>query len=145
MTLCLAQCAPRYFYNRNTNSCSICPYDCATCNNDQQCLSCSPNDFRELNASRCVPLPGYYESFSAVSLKCAPGCTDCTSATFCSSCSGGFHLQENVCVAGSSSSMMPIIIGVVIGLIVLGLIIGAILCYRRQGATTTTGKDSDMT
>ena len=59
-TLCLAQCAPRYFYNNSTNSCSLCPYDCATCNNLQQCLTCAPNDFRELNATRCVPLPGYY-------------------------------------------------------------------------------------
>ena len=96
-TLCLAICAPRYYYNNMTNTCSICPYDCYTCNNLQQCTSCNTNDHRYLNTTRCLPNPGFYETYQSITLQCPNGCSSCASSTNCTGCHSGYVSQDGIC------------------------------------------------
>ena len=54
-------CQPRFFMAGSPLSCSPCPFDCWTCGSLGSCLSCNSSaDHRQLQNSRCVPLPGYF-------------------------------------------------------------------------------------
>ena len=82
-------CSVRYFLNPSVDFCDPCPYDCLTCNNLGGCLSCSSAiDFRtlEMNASRCVPIAGYFDNNATVCIACSIGCNNCTSLASCFSC-----------------------------------------------------------
>ena len=82
-------CPFRFWLNTTSVQCEACPYDCYTCTSSGNCLSCnSTHDFRQLdqNTSRCVPIPGYFESNVTVSGQCSLGCMTCTSPTQCSVC-----------------------------------------------------------
>jgi hypothetical protein len=49
-TLCYDICPARYFTDTQALVCSLCSYDCYTCNSTRACLSCnSTTDFRQLN------------------------------------------------------------------------------------------------
>jgi len=101
--LCSAQCEVRYFAEVPTKTCKSCLFDCYTCKNSQACLSCNQTtDFRILNAntSRCVPLPGYYDNSTTVSVQCPVVCNECSSAKVCSACSNSNYLRfDNYCYA----------------------------------------------
>ena len=78
--LCSDTCALRYYPDYAVQSCQPCPYDCLTCNANGGCLSCSGSvDFRVLInlTNRCVPLPGYFDNFTSVSVACTSGCLKC--------------------------------------------------------------------
>lgn len=77
-------CFPSAFFNSTVPSCTICPYSCYTCDSSGTCLSCNATrDFRYLNGSSCLPLPGYFESGSAVAGQCSSNCLSCTSSFNC--------------------------------------------------------------
>ena len=75
--LCHSTCLPRFFPNSSSLICESCPFDCYTCDNTGNCLTCSAQlDFRVLNTStsRCNPQAGYYESNVSQSGRCPEGC-----------------------------------------------------------------------
>ena len=78
------ECPPHYFINSSTNTCDFCPFDCWTCNNDGNCLSCG--SFRLMNGSRCPPLPGFFETNTSIPEPCLNNCLICSSAADCSEC-----------------------------------------------------------
>jgi proprotein convertase subtilisin/kexin type 5 len=103
---CVTTCPFRYFSNFIERACKFCVYDCLTCDVSGACLSCGSSDNRILSTStgRCVPKAGYYEKDGAlVAVACPAGCLTCSSATQCSSCSGGYFLTY----AGSCSISCP--------------------------------------
>ena len=77
---CSKDCPVRLYPSTQTFTCQKCPYDCLTCRESGQCLSCSSSDFRVLfaNISRCVASPGYYDNKTQVCLPCPKGCYLCT-------------------------------------------------------------------
>ena len=81
----VCECPPRSFFNSSASTCDPCPFDCYTCNANGTCLICS--DFRELNGSRCSPLPGYYETNTTVPGACLANCILCSSSSDCFQCS----------------------------------------------------------
>jgi proprotein convertase subtilisin/kexin type 5 len=90
-------CAVRFYFD--SSSCQSCPFDCLTCDPDQNCLSCSADiDFRTLIGSRCVPLPGYYESNQTVAAACPTECENCSSSSNCTSCIYNYHLENGKCI-----------------------------------------------
>ena len=74
--LCTDQCPARTFVNGTSLQCDRCPYQCYTCDDSYLgCLSCNATtDFRYLNGSNCLPMPGYYETFLTMSGSCSTGC-----------------------------------------------------------------------
>ena len=81
----VCECPPRLFFNSSVSSCDPCSFDCYTCSgNGTICLTCS--NFRELNGSRCSPLPGYYEANTTVPGPCIANCILCSSDSDCSQC-----------------------------------------------------------
>jgi hypothetical protein len=82
-----SSCIARFFFDNSTGNCEACAFDCLTCDENGDCLSCDAvNDFRELVGGRCQPLTGYYESGEAVASRCPVDCTSCDSAVNCTSC-----------------------------------------------------------
>ena len=81
-------CFPYFYLGTGTPPlCLACPYDCYTCDSSGNCLTCNDTaDFRVLNGSRCVPMPGYFESYLRVASACEWGCQQCTSGTSCQAC-----------------------------------------------------------
>ena len=82
-------CHERYYLSRNNSCfekcltplmvrgqprpiCKHCSYDCLTCNQYGECLTCNASEYRKLNPknSRCQPLKGYYDDRSFVCKKC---------------------------------------------------------------------------
>ena len=78
-------------------SCLACPFDCLTCNTNGSCLSCSALDFRELKDSRCIPLPGHFETNSSKAGECIFGCANCSSQSDCFGCLAGFTNVSGKC------------------------------------------------
>ena len=99
--LCYGTCPVRTYAtspNSANSTCNRCPYDCYQCDSSGNCLSCNSTiDFRELSGSRCIPMPGYYETNQPAAAKCPIGCTHCTSPSFCSSCTANFTLFNGSC------------------------------------------------
>lgn len=110
-SLCHSSCPPRYYPNTKTLACSLCPFDCLTCDSANNCLSCSSNaDFRTWNLStkRCDPSAGYFESGKTVSSQCPSVCSACTSLSFCSACVSGYYLRsDNLCYAFCPLGFFP--------------------------------------
>jgi proprotein convertase subtilisin/kexin type 5 len=90
-------CPDRQYYSAGSLSCLPCPYDCLTCNNNGDCLTCSTQDHRQLNTtnSRCVPLPGYYDNGVTLADNCLTNCENCTSASTCTGCLARFVLAPS--------------------------------------------------
>jgi len=78
-----------------------CPYDCYTCDGNNNCLSCSSSDMRQLSNSRCVALQGYYsDGINSMCIQCPRSCSSCTSSNLCAACNPGYFLDlTNLCVA----------------------------------------------
>lgn len=80
--LCYTDCLPRFYGNIASKTCTVCPYDCYTCDMNNNCLSCNTQtDYRYLNSTlqRCVSLQGYFDNNITVSVKCPIGCSSCIS------------------------------------------------------------------
>ena len=95
---CVTVCPDRFFANPANQNCDSCLYDCLTCNNSQNCLSCSSNiDYRQLDSKsqRCVPISGYFENQTTIAEKCATGCALCSSFQACSKCVLNFYLTPS--------------------------------------------------
>jgi hypothetical protein len=91
------ECPARTYLDNTTTSCLPCPYDCYRCTSSGLCTSCSQTyDHRALdsNASRCVPMDGYFESGVVTASQCPSGCAKCISLTFCSACSYHYFLNN---------------------------------------------------
>ena len=75
----------------------MCPYDCLTCLNDSTCESCDDSDFRKLDLKtrRCIPIAGYFDNKTHISLSCQNNCKTCNSLTLCTSCVTGTFLNQN--------------------------------------------------
>ena len=82
--------------------CKRCYYDCYTCKDYGQCLTCNATvDFRSIDTSsnRCVCQLGYYDNFTQICLKCPYNCTVCTGPTTCSSCNIGYQMSGALCIS----------------------------------------------
>ena len=98
--LCVLQndCILGTYGNSTSKTCASCPYDCWTCINSTNCSSCNDTlHHRTLdpNISRCVPLPGFYDTGIPVTSPCLLPCTECLSATFCTACNFVTYLTKN--------------------------------------------------
>jgi hypothetical protein len=101
-------CSDRFYYATASSSCKACPFDCLTCDSNNNCITCqSLSDHRTLTGSRCAPLPGYYENNQTVAAKCPEGCSACSSGTSCSACSSNYVLQSGLCVLNTTSGCAP--------------------------------------
>lgn len=95
---CYTTCLDRYFANDVNNTCTNCPYSCLTCSANGDCLTCDQKDYRVVNKTKCVPIDGYYDNFTQISLKCPETCAFCMNASFCIVCLSGNYLNtENIC------------------------------------------------
>lgn len=97
--LCYDLCPMRYCSNASDYQCDACPtYDCYYCAYTGLCSQCNATlDFRYMsNTSRCIPLPGYYDSGASQAVPCiASNCLTCTSAVICTSCPPGKFLTSS--------------------------------------------------
>lgn len=112
--MCYSTCPERYFGNSYTSTCQKCPYDCLTCDNFKNCLSCNQNDdHRKLfdGTQRCLPLPGYYENFTTVCVACPSKCNMCLSSLICSSCITGYYLSSRNTCEGICQARSVIVLG----------------------------------
>lgn len=100
-------CASNHYLVAPTQSCSICPYDCLTCNGNV-CLTCDtpvPTTFRTLNraSSRCECLsPGLYDDVgrqARTCVRCNVRCRTCVGPemTQCTSCPPSRTLNNGIC------------------------------------------------
>jgi len=95
-TMCLSVCNVRQF----SASCLSCLYDCYTCYDSYSCLTCnSLTDFRVYNftSKRCVPIDGYFDNSTTVSVLCPTNCSLCQSLTVCLQCSNGYLGPNQLC------------------------------------------------
>jgi len=60
--MCYSTCPAKTYTQTANSTCFDCRYDCYTCSSTlTTCLSCSATtDFRVLNGTSCIPMPGYY-------------------------------------------------------------------------------------
>jgi len=94
--LCYSPCPDRYFGSNQTQRCSRCPYDCLTCDEAGNCISCNGTyDHRKLfsDTQRCLPTPSYFDNFTQVSAQCLWKCSMCLNTQVCSVCIGGYYLS----------------------------------------------------
>jgi proprotein convertase subtilisin/kexin type 5 len=91
---CYTGCPSRFFGNSRTLQCQPCPYDCLSCTSSGNCLSCNSSDFRifSIPTQRCVPLDGYFDNVTSLSVACPLGCQVCKSLTLCTSCLDDYFL-----------------------------------------------------
>lgn len=100
--MCLYKCStPLLAKGQQRPTCSNCPYDCMTCDEYGDCLTCNASEHRQLNPanSRCEPMKGYYDDRTFVSKACSSNCKECISPYDCSSCEAGyaFNWTSNKC------------------------------------------------
>ena len=117
--------------------CKHCSYDCLTCNQYGECLTCNASEYRKLNPknSRCQPLKGYYDDRSFVCKKCHYLCLDCRTQYDCNECIEGYYFEpyESQCVpVVNQFSKMWIIVPGVVFLVILVVISGAIWRYVER-------------
>jgi len=107
---CYTTCLVRYFANSGNNTCTNCPYDCLTCNPNGSCLSCDiTTDFRTLNGTRCIPIPGYFDNITHISAKCPQACALCLNITYCINCNNRNFLNYlNQCNSSCPVRYYPI-------------------------------------
>lgn len=77
---CLANCPINFYKDLTISSCLPCPFDCSSCDSKGNCLGCNqPTDIRILsgNSQRCVPVVGYFDNKTRVSVNCVGGCAAC--------------------------------------------------------------------
>ncbi|CAD8060255.1 unnamed protein product [Paramecium primaurelia] len=80
---CQSCMSNQFIYN---NTCQDCQYNCETCNNTQQCLTCTEN---RINVPFCICQIGYYESNTKSCQSCSFQCSTCqTQRDNCLTCSG---------------------------------------------------------
>jgi hypothetical protein len=118
-TTCITCLSNFYFSNQTCLTSSLCPngtyadnpnLNCSSCTSP--CLTCSvaPN-----NCTACIPPKVYNNNYqclsscpitmynsSSICAACVPPCGNCTSATSCLSCLGGFFLTGTSCVSSTS-------------------------------------------
>lgn len=97
--MCYDLCPARTYADSSTLSCTVCPYDCYSCDSTN-CLSCNTaTDFRVLSSStsRCVPINGYFDNLTTVCVKCGSNCLQCVSASYCVNCEDGYYISGGVC------------------------------------------------
>ena len=98
--LCYTVCPARFYKDSSTRTCQNCAYDCYTCGNSSLCQTCNKtvdNRVISLNTSRCVPAPGYYESFLTIAFSCSKGCRTCLSSKSCIFCFDNYYLFNFSC------------------------------------------------
>ena len=81
--------------------CFDCGTNCANCNDDSTCLSCSPTtggdasypyeNTTPVNCLECLSTNGRYLDGSNICRNCPSHCSGCTSATQCTGCSESLH------------------------------------------------------
>lgn len=92
-------CARRHYWNQTEDTCKPCSYDCMTCSQENQCLSCDNplmQTGRKINAQgRCsCPPTGFYDDKAAEDIVCHP----CSS--YCLTCSGPRSHDCLTCTTG---------------------------------------------
>ena len=91
-TLTCLTCFDSYYYNTGSSSCEPCDSTCKTCEKRAQvgslCTSCYSDKY--LVGTTCLPLPNniFLWKTSAITRKCFPTCTTCTSSDIdgCTAC-----------------------------------------------------------
>jgi hypothetical protein len=72
---------------------------CATCANNQNCLTCS--DSNRLSAPNCICKDGFYDPVTAaLCIACSHPCKKCSSPTICLSCDSALKrkLDQTTCI-----------------------------------------------
>ena len=99
--MCYLSCLSRFYGDPLSLICKSCAYDCLTCNSLGHCLTCDVvNDHRVLNEStyRCIPIVGYFDNGTTVSIQCPLGCLSCQDSLKCNGCKSGFFMRgDNRC------------------------------------------------
>ena len=77
--------------------CPNCHYDCQTCDNKGNCLTCNISDNRVLNAytKRCDPVRGFYDDYKIKCTACGDRCLACLTPTFCGQCENGYYYDTS--------------------------------------------------
>ncbi len=72
--LCTLTCPTGFFADPATFTCSPCLYSCLTCSTNSTCETCSSANNRALVGTDCLPLPGFYDNFTADAKPCVSPC-----------------------------------------------------------------------
>ena len=87
-------CPTFYFYNTATFTCQICKDDCATCENDYNCLSCKDQNAILTVSLQCQCSDGFYNISALDSggtcLSCHNDCKTCTGPEICINCKDSY-------------------------------------------------------
>lgn len=95
-----AACSSSFFLDIDTNLCSKCGSNCATCNPDGFCMTCEES--RELSSEKkCICRKGYYALEGGNCTKCNENCATCSPNFPCESCISGYRLTEGTCRKGT--------------------------------------------
>ncbi|KRX04410.1 Insulin-like growth factor binding protein, N-terminal [Pseudocohnilembus persalinus] len=91
------QCKDKYFLD--SGNCENCPYYCENCSSSQDCLSCPPNSYRDINQN-CQCNEQYYQVALGIieCQQCQFPCLNCSSQLTCLSCVSGRILKNGSCV-----------------------------------------------
>ena len=116
-----------------------CPFDCLSCDQRGNCLTCSYLDKRTINRTksnnvRCSPIEGYYESRQRKSARCPEECRTCQSKDKCTSCIKSYELNRGSCkLAAKDCTRLNIALSILVILMALYLIYlkGKALCNRE--------------
>ena len=98
---CLSECPPGMFHDTNLGTCVGCSDPCLECTTGPtHCSKCKPGTGVQYQGD-CVPScpPGMYADANNVCQNCVAGCTQCTSAVTCTSCSSPLGLYNGECIA----------------------------------------------
>ena len=72
------------------DECSMCPEQCSTCENDQECLEYADGKFE----------------VDGVVVNCRPGCNDCSvDPEVCEECADRYYVNEGYCYKCSSGCL----------------------------------------
>lgn len=95
ITSCEMTCPHSHYLSDNKN-CYICPQQCETCNNANNCTVCATGYylFNELCLQTCPD--GYYGD-AGQCIACPSNCATCQSATNCTSCAAHWVLIGEEC------------------------------------------------
>jgi len=131
--LCLSMCSPKLTSAGIVREfCPNCPYDCETCDNYANCLTCNDSDNRGFNHNnkRCEPKKGYYEKYvSSYQINCFPcpeHCLSCRTPTFCAICEDGYFFDQSkkACVESLISPSQKAAAIVIGSITITGIVIG---------------------
>ncbi|KRX05174.1 Insulin-like growth factor binding protein, N-terminal [Pseudocohnilembus persalinus] len=94
-------CLEGYILDTQNNKCTLCPLECASCDQNFQCiLYCNLNCKGRCNTDgTCIDCIGEYNLVNGQCIKCLDSCGSlrCDSPTTCNNCIPGYYLDSQIC------------------------------------------------